>query len=577
MRIKRPSDGGRCFDRSFNREPTASAGAALNAAVEPQCDHRFQFGGRGCRWRPVKQLSFGLLLLSAVTGCGQAQKTDITRVAEPPMVTVTQPQTRSIVRVVGQPSFVESYERTSIYPKLSAYITKWYVDIGDKVTKNQVLADLFVPEVEEDCQTKYEAIELAEERVRLSEEKVRVADANVRVAVARLDAARKILDQYEAQVARWEAQVKTLTGEVKQSVIDRQILHESEHQLKSSTGARDAALADIERAQADVKSKTATLEQAKVAVEVAEADVEVARHDYLRVKSLVDWYLKLYAPYDGVIVARNANTWDFVLPATGDPTADHERTPNLSPSGNAAPVYVVDRTDVVRIFIDIPEDDANFVHPGSKATVLITAFRDEPIVGTVTRTSWALNVKSRTLRAEIDLPNTGRKIPDDLPKTTREALALVKMPTTDTEILPGMYAYGKVILERPGVRALPATALVYNGDQAYCFTYEDGKAVRTEVQTGVSDGEWIEVTNRRLNPQTEVKIHNVSFLAPLKAVKEQLPEALSKELAWVPFNGSERVIVSDLSILSDGAAVQVAPAADATQVASTDANKVDSF
>ena len=523
------------------------------------------------------QLALTVFMAIAITGCGDAKKTAVTRVSEPPSVRVMQPQTRNIVRVVGQPSFVESYERTSIYPKLSGYVTKWYVDIGDKVTKNQVLADLFVPEVEEDCQTKYESIELAEERVRLAQERVRVADADVRVADARLDAARKILDQYEAQVARWDAQVRKLTSEVRQSAVDRQVLHESDNELKSSIGARDAALAEIERAEANLKSKKATLAQAKVAVEVAEADVEVARHDYLRVKSLVDWYLKLYAPYDGVIVARNANTWDFVLPASGDPSANHERTPDLSPSGQAAPVYVVDRTDVVRVFVDIPEHDANYVHPGSSAGVLIKAFRDEPIVGTVTRTSWALNVKSRTLRAEIDLPNVGSRIPDDLPASTREAIARVRLPKAETEILPGMYAYGKVILERPQVRALPVGALSYDADQAYCYNFENGQAVRTAVQTGVSDGEWIEVTNRRLRPPSEASVHNVSLTTPLKAVQGLLPAAFGDDAQWVPFDGSEHVIVGDLSILTDGAPVQMAPIAAEGQVASADTNIVKSF
>ena len=184
-------------------------------------------------------------------------------------------------------------------------------------------------------------------------------------------------------------------------------------------------------------------------------------------------YLTLTAPFDGVIVARNANTFDFVLPATGDPTA-MARSPYLSPGGTAAPIYVVDRIDVVRIFVDIPEEDANYVHIGTKATVLAKDYRDEPIPGTVTRTSWALNVKSRTLRAEIDLPNPGG------------------------QILPGMYAYAEVIVERPGVRALPLAALTYRGDQASYWRYENGKAVRTEIETGVSDGEWIEVTHRRV-------------------------------------------------------------------------------
>ena len=184
----------------------------------------------------------------------------------------------------------------------------------------------------------------------------------------------------------------------------------------------------------------------------------MAESEARRLKAWVG-YLTLAAPFDGVIVARNANTFDFVLPATGDPTA-MERSPYLSHSGAAAPIYVVDRTDVVRIFVDIPEQDANYVHIGTKATVLVQAYRDEPIPGTVTRTSWALNVKSRTLRAEIDLPNPG------------------------SQLLPGMYAYAEVIIERPGVRALPLAALTYRGDQAFCWKYENGKAVRTEIRDG---------------------------------------------------------------------------------------------
>ena len=50
----------------------------------------------------------------------------------------------------ANPASSQSYERTSIYPKMTAYIEKWNVDIGDKVQKGDVLADLFVPELRED-------------------------------------------------------------------------------------------------------------------------------------------------------------------------------------------------------------------------------------------------------------------------------------------------------------------------------------------------------------------------------------------------------------------------------------------
>src|SRR3569833_2946780 len=74
-----------------------------------------------------------LLAALAAPGCGHHEKAEYTTVSKPPTVRIIQPEVRKIVRVVGQPSFIESYERTSVYPKLTAYIDKWIVDIGDKV------------------------------------------------------------------------------------------------------------------------------------------------------------------------------------------------------------------------------------------------------------------------------------------------------------------------------------------------------------------------------------------------------------------------------------------------------------
>ena len=132
-------------------------------------------------------------------------------------------------------------------------------------------------------------------------------------------------------------------------------------------------------------------------------------------------------------------------------------------------------------------------------------------------------MKSRTLRVEIDLPNPG------------------------SQLLPGIYAYVNVIIERPGVRALPESALTYSNEKAYYWTPENGHAVRTEVRTGVSDGEWIEVTNRRV-PGSEA--------------------ASTGDELWTPIDGTEQVILGDPSILTDGAPVEVAPATKEAKLAS---------
>lgn len=442
---------------------------------------------------------------------GEAHDTpekEVHNAAEPPMVRLLRPDVRTIVRTVGQPSFVVAYERTSIYPKMTAYIEKWNVDIGDRVKKGDITATLFVPELVEELETKRATVKLDEERVDLAVKVVKVAQADVKAADANLVAARAILDQYQSQVSRWDSEVKRLRREVDRGIVDPQVLLESENQLRSSTAARDAAKATILKAEAELLSKQATEKQDEVAVKVAQADLRVATSEAKRLEALVG-YLVLPAPFDGIITVRNANTGDFVLPATGDPTAMH-RSPHLSPNG-AAPIYVVDRTDIVRIFVDIPEHDANYVTKGTKATVHIRAFRDRLIPATVTRTSWALNVKSRTLRAEIDLPNF------------------------DTKILPGMYAYGKVIIEHPAVQALPVNALFSVGDKTYFWACKDGRAVKTEVQTGISDGTWVEVTNR------------------------MVPNLGPDGSPWSPIDGSEQVILTeDLGVLYDGAPIQVA-------------------
>lgn len=452
---------------------------------------------------------FAVLLAASVVamGCEEHEQTTAPSLLNPPLVKVVQPEYRKIVAVVGQPSFVESYERTSIYPKVSGYIKQWNVDIGDKVKKGDVLCALFVPELVEEAETKHRTVKLDEERVRLAEQIVKVANAKVKAAQAALEEAKAIVDKYKSDTWRWDLQVNRLDREVKRSVVDPQIALEARNQHQMSKAAWMAAEAAVLKAEADLLAAEETLSEDKVDVDVAKARVRVAESDAKKADAWVG-YLTIPAPYDGVVVARNANSWDFVLPVAGDPTAE-VHAPHLSPSGKAAPIYVVDRTDIVRIFVDIPEKDANYVRVGSKARVQIKAYRDQWLPASVTRTAWALNMKSRTLRAEIDLANLG------------------------TEVLPGMYAYGKVVIERANVLALPTSAIVHRGDQTYYWSYDDGHAVLTEVETAVSDGDWVEVTNRQAKPK------------------------YPGEEPRSPIDGTELVIVGDTSVLSEGCEVRL--------------------
>src|SRR5204862_8359525 len=107
--------------------------------------------------------------------------------------------------------------------------------------------------------------------------------------------------------------------EVERGGVDPQSLVESTNPWGSSGAARDAAKATIEKAQAELLSREATLAKAKVDVAVARADLSVAVSEAKRMEAWVG-YIKLIAPYNGVVVARNANTGDFVVASAGDPT-----------------------------------------------------------------------------------------------------------------------------------------------------------------------------------------------------------------------------------------------------------------
>jgi len=235
-------------------------------------------------------------------------------------------------------------------------------------------------------------------------------------------------------------------------------------------------------------------------VEAARAKTQVSREDVKRVAALVG-YTHITSPYDGIVVTRNANTGDYLQPGSGDQSVS-----SVAPGQSNAhvPLYVVARTDMIRVFVDIPEMDASSVTRGTTARVRVQALRDEEIPAAVTRTSWSLNHETRTLRAEIDLPNP------------------------DSRLLPGMYAYGKVLIHHGNVRALPLAAIVELGNQNCCYLYDHGKAVQTPVQTGISDGIWVEAAKKRV------------------------------EGTWTDFTGKEEVILGDLSELTDGQMVKVA-------------------
>ena len=166
-----------------------------------------------------------------------------------PEVRVVAVAKRSIVRISGQPGFIEAYEQTSIYPRVSGVVDKWMVDIGAVITKEKVLAHLDIPDLVADHEEKKAEVELDEVLVEVAEEMAKVATENWKNASAQVDEAKANLGKYAADVARWKADFERIDALFKVKSIEKPVLDESRKRLDSTIAAQKAAESGIVVAQ----------------------------------------------------------------------------------------------------------------------------------------------------------------------------------------------------------------------------------------------------------------------------------------------------------------------------------------
>ena len=339
-------------------------------------------------------------------------------------------------------------------------------------------------------QKKIAQVKLDVNLVEQAEQLVNLAQTKINMAIADQKEAEANVGKYQAEVVRWDSELKRMTQMVAEKIVDSQALDETRKEFESSKSAWEAAEAAVAARKAAKLFAEADLSKARIDVKTAKAQVEVSEAEERRLAALLE-YTKITAPYDGVVTSRNANTGDYVESVSGDKAAS-----------GSVPMFVVAQTGLVRIFVDVPEQFARYVQAGTKAAVCADALSGLDIPATVTRTAWCLNQKTRSLRAEIDLP------------------------ADKFGIRPGMYVYAKVLVERPAVCAVPQDALTVSGNQTYCYLREGGKAVKTPVQPGINDGNWVELSRIKIGDP------------------------------WVKPTGAEQLITGDLSDLTDGQPVK---------------------
>jgi RND family efflux transporter MFP subunit len=430
---------------------------------------------------------------AVVTGCEQSSKIEAGHAAQAVMrVEVVKPERQTVQRSVAEPGQLMAVETTPIHAKIDGYVRSVSVDIGSEIKKGQIMAELSVPEVEADLEEKRAAVTQAEARRAQAEAAVEVAKAAVTSAEARVAEVQAGIKRADAELTRWQQEYRRVEQLFQERAQTGTLLDETRNKRQAAEASRDEVRAQVKSAEAALSESRSEWDKARADVVAATASIEVARAGVRHDESLLG-YTRIEAPYDGIVTRRNVDTGHLTKPGSdGDP------------------LFIVARTDIVTIAVDIPETYSTDVNPGDLALIKLQAIRGRTVEGKVTRTAWALDPKTRTIRAEIDIPNPGGKL------------------------RPGLYAYATVIVdEHPNVQTIPMTAVFQEKEKTFCVIVTDGKAVRRPIVTGLNDGTRIEVTSGLEGSEDVVKASAASIVdgQPVEVAKPEAPPARAETSA----------------------------------------------
>jgi RND family efflux transporter MFP subunit len=316
-------------------------------------------------------------------------------------VDLTPVVSKSLSRTTELPGEFQPFLMVELHAKVPGYVEKVHVDRGDVVRRGQLLVELTAPEMA-----------------------ARIAEAESRVHAAESDRI-----QAEAQLA------------AAQSTYDK-LKKASETPGVIAGNELTIAEKQVEAARALVNARVQAVSAAQSAV---------------RAQKLVEDYLKITAPFDGVVTDRLVHPGALVGP------------------GADQVLLVIQQVSHLRLTVAVPEQDIGGIVPGAKVEFKVPAFPERTYNGTVARVAHAVDTKTRTMPVELDVLNR------------------------DGSLSPGMYPNVKwpVHRARPSL-LVPKTSVVTTAERTFVVRDRNGKAEWVDVKKGAADGDNIEVIGNLL-------------------------------------------------------------------------------
>lgn len=371
--------------------------------------------------------------LGILDGCGrgtqanahtpQGSATDSAPIVETALVT-----SHALHATTPLPGELQPYEVVAVFPKVTGFV-KWIgVDRGSRVHQGELLATLEAPEL---------TAQRAEAQAKLQSAESRRVEA-------------------EAKTAADEATYQRL----KVASATPGVISENELQIAQQTAVADRA-------------RQLSLSQA----------VDAARATLKSVEEITG-YLRIVAPFDGVVTARNVHPGALVGPGGG--------------TGSPVPMLNISQVSRLRLVVAVPEADVAYISQGADVDFTVATYPNETFHGKVARLAQSVDEKTRTMPVELDVENSSGRLN------------------------PGMYP--QVLWpERHDQPTLfvPASSVVRSMEDTFVIRVGNDQTEWVRVKTGVATGEEVEVFGK-LAAGEQVVLRGTEELRPDMRVTPRL-------------------------------------------------------
>jgi RND family efflux transporter MFP subunit len=342
-----------------------------------------------------------VLLLGLIAfGCGTGPAQEQNAVpAGPPTIETVRVVQQPVNVTLSMPGQLDPYETVAVYPKVTGFVKSIRVDRGSRVRSGELMVEL-------------EAPELLAQRAE-SQSKLQAAESQLAVARSKADGDKSTYDKLKAA---------SMTPGV--------------------VAGNDLVLAQkaVESDQSQIAAAQQTAEAARQAVQSI---------------TQMEGYLRVTAPFDGVVTERNVHPGTLVGPNSGQATM---------------PMVRVEHNERLRLVVPVPEAYTAGVSRGGTMTFAVPAYPGQTFSGTVARVAQVVDVKTRTMAVELDVMNR------------------------DGRLTPGTFCQVQWPVRRPAPSLfVPSGSVGSTTDRTFVIRIRNGKTEWVDVRTGLASGPLIEV------------------------------------------------------------------------------------